>query len=139
MIGGSALIQWLAALASGLLGSMGLGGGSVLIIYLSAFVGMEQMRAQGINLVFFIPVALLSLVIHTKNKLVSWRTAALALVGGLPGVFAGYYLAQWLGSELLSKFFGGFLLLIAVRTFYQSFQRPKESPQNTDSGEQGPH
>ena len=124
-------MQTLAAFLSGLLGSMGLGGGSVLIIYLSAFVGMEQMKAQGINLVFFVPVAVLSLVIHTKHKLVVWRTALFALLGGVPGVFAGYYLAQWLGSDLLTKFFGGFLLVIAGRTFVSSLQKSESahSPQ----------
>ena len=43
-----------SSLLSGLLGVMGFGGGSVLIIYLTSFLHMEQRQAQGINLVFFI-------------------------------------------------------------------------------------
>ena len=44
----------LAGLFSGILGSMGLGGGGILIIYLSLFTATEQLKAQGINLIFFI-------------------------------------------------------------------------------------
>ena len=45
----------LAGIASGILGSLGLGVGSVLILYLTIFLHMEQAQAQGINLVFFVP------------------------------------------------------------------------------------
>ena len=44
----------LAGLFSGILGSMGLGGGAVLVIYLSLFTNTKQLSAQGINLIFFI-------------------------------------------------------------------------------------
>ena len=43
----------LAGLFSGIIGGMGLGGGAVLIIYLTVFKNTEQLRAQGINLLFF--------------------------------------------------------------------------------------
>ena len=43
----------LAGLFSGIIGAMGLGGGAVLIIYLSVFTDMPQLEAQGINLIFF--------------------------------------------------------------------------------------
>ena len=45
----------LAGTLSGVIGAMGLGGGGVLIIYLTLFLGMEQGIAQGVNLIFFIP------------------------------------------------------------------------------------
>ena len=51
----------LAGLFSGIIGAMGLGGGAVLIIYLSVFTDMPQLEAQGINLIFFIPIAIAAL------------------------------------------------------------------------------
>ena len=44
-----------AGLLSGIIGAMGLGGGAVLIIYLSVFTDMPQLKSQGINLLFFYP------------------------------------------------------------------------------------
>ena len=48
-----------AAFLTGILASLGLGGGMILILYLTIFAGMAQFEAQGINLIFFIPIALL--------------------------------------------------------------------------------
>ena len=55
----------LAGLFSGILGSMGLGGGAVLVIYLSLFTETKQLTAQGINLLFFIPIAAVSVIIYS--------------------------------------------------------------------------
>ena len=63
----------LAGLFSGILGSMGLGGGAILVIYLSLFTNTEQLRAQGINLLFFIPIALISVIIYSKAKKIKWK------------------------------------------------------------------
>lgn len=57
----------LAGLLSGIIGSMGLGGGAVLIIYLSLFTETEQLRSQGINLLFFIPIALIAVIIYAEK------------------------------------------------------------------------
>ena len=51
------------AFLTGIFASMGLGGGMVLIVYLTVFAGFSQIAAQGINLVFFIPIAIISLVL----------------------------------------------------------------------------
>ena len=50
-------------LITGAAASMGLGGGFVLLVYLSIFTNTPQDMAQGINLLFFLPIALLSLII----------------------------------------------------------------------------
>ena len=53
-----------AGLFSGIIGGMGLGGGAVLIIYLTVFSDVDQLKAQGINLLFFIPIALLAVSVY---------------------------------------------------------------------------
>ena len=107
-----------AAFLAAVIGALGMGGGSVLIIYLTAYLGMEQLQAQGVNLVFFLPVAAVALVLHQKHGLIRWRVA-LPLAGlGLVGVYFGASLAMHLGSELLGKLFGGLLLIIGLREVF---------------------
>ena len=60
-------------LLSGAAASMGFGGGFVLIIYLTVFLNIDQITAQGVNLLFFLPVALVSIIIHQKNRLIKWK------------------------------------------------------------------
>jgi uncharacterized membrane protein YfcA len=71
------LKEALVGLASAILSSMGLGGGGVLLVYLTGFTSLSQINAQGINLIFFIPIAFVSCVLHLKNKLIldiiRWR------------------------------------------------------------------
>lgn len=108
-------IKILAAFLAGLMGSMGLGGGSVLIICLTSFVGMSQLNAQGINLVFFIPCALTALAIHNKNKLINWKIALFVIIGGLIGSIIGVFLSKFLDELFIKKLFGMFLLIISIK------------------------
>ena len=57
-----------AGFLSGVFGAMGLGGGGVLIIYLTGIVNTEQALAQGINLLFFIPCAIVAVFMHAKKS-----------------------------------------------------------------------
>ena len=84
----------------------------VLIVYLTVFAGFSQLVAQGINLVFFIPIAIISLVLHTKNKLVEWKKAVPAVLWGTAAVIISAWLANRIEQSLLSKAFGIFLILM---------------------------
>lgn len=97
------------------LSALGMGGGGILLIYLTAVVGMRQQAAQGINLVFFVPVALVAICIHAKNKLIRWKLVPPCVILGLLGVWAGSRIALSLEPRLLGKLFGGFLFLIGIR------------------------
>ena len=61
---------FLAGLVSGIVGGMGMGGGTLLIPILTIFLSFKQKSAQAINLLVFIPMSLVALVIHIKNKFV---------------------------------------------------------------------
>ncbi len=112
------LIQALAGFASALLGALGMGGGGVLLIYLTAVAQMSQTKAQGINLIFFVPVAITALILHSKNKLVHYKLAAIGVLTGVAGVFAGFFLARQLGDHILSKVFAAFLLVLGVKELF---------------------
>lgn len=102
----------IAAAISGLLGAMGFGGGGVLILYLTLYKNIPQLSAQGINLLFFIPSAILAIIYHIKNKLVD-KKAALSLIGlGLIGVAVGYLLLNKLNDKTVKTVFT--IVLIAV-------------------------
>ena len=76
---------WLALLGCGVgvLSGMGVGGGSLLIVLLSAFMQVEQVTAQGVNLVYFLPAAAIAVLIHWKKGNIDAGTAAAGTVAGL--------------------------------------------------------
>ena len=108
------LAAWLAALGAGLLGAMGLGGGSVLLLYLTA-TQMSQRAAQGVNLLFILPVGLCGLWFHRKNGLLRTRLLLPILLGGAAGVLGGSLLAGALAESLLRRLFGLLLLALGLR------------------------
>ncbi|MBQ5318514.1 MAG: sulfite exporter TauE/SafE family protein [Oscillospiraceae bacterium] len=118
---------YIAAFLTGVLASLGVGGGMVLIIYLTVFGGFDQISAQGINLIYFLPIALLSVIIHSRNGLVEWKKILPSLVTGVIFALAGAALARYIGSPLLRNFFAGFILLIGVKELFGSFGKRDKS------------
>jgi uncharacterized membrane protein YfcA len=104
----------LAGLLSGIVGAMGLGGGAVLIIYLTLFTETEQLTAQGINLLFFIPIAVIAVLIYAKRKLIEWKTVFKTASCGVIGSALGIYLGGFIGGEWISKIFGLFLCILGL-------------------------
>ena len=102
----------------GVLASMGLGGGFVLLVYLTLFTDIEQKTAQGINLLFFIPIILLSLVFHSKNKLIDFKTALISGAAGAAVVYLGFLLAKSLDNEWLRRGFAVFIILAGLKDLF---------------------
>lgn len=110
----------ISAFLSGLLGSMGLGGGTILIVYLTYFRYMAQTEAQGINLVCFIPIAILAVILYSRQKLTDAKVIWPLIVFGCLGAAGGFVLLEWIPNELLGKLFGAFLILLAIKDFFFS-------------------
>ena len=106
-----------AGFFSGLTASMGLGGGFVLLICLTGFLGIPQKEAQWINLIFFLPVAALSLFFHRKNGLLG-KGLLPVIVGGLLGAAAGSFGARMLGDADLSRLFSVFLAFVGLKELF---------------------
>lgn len=96
----------LAGFLAGLIGGLGLGGGGVLVMFLTVFAGASQLKSQGVNLIFFIPVGLAALLLHMRNHLVDFRTALPAVLLGLGGSLAGCLLARRMGADAVRRIFG---------------------------------
>jgi uncharacterized membrane protein YfcA len=108
----------LAALASGVLGAMGMGGGGVLVIYLTLALSTEQLEAQGINLLFFLPCAVISLIINHKRKLVDFKTAILIAATGLPATMLGIWIAGEMNTKWLGWVFAAFLIVVGLKELF---------------------
>lgn len=104
---------------AGFAGGLGVGGGGILLLYLTAFAGTDQLAAQGINLVFFLPVAVSALFLHIKNGFVKWKTAVFAVLFGIPGVFIGSFLAEKIEPTVLRLIFSLLLLFIGTRELFK--------------------
>lgn len=96
----------------GLIGGMGMGGGTILIPLLTLFLDIPQLQAQTINLISFIPMAVVSLVIHIKNKLVDFRALFKVLPFALGFSIISSFFALNTNSSILRTIFGAFMLII---------------------------
>lgn len=111
----------------GVLGGMGMGGGTLLIPLLTTFAFFTQKEAAFCNLVVFIPLAILSLIIHNKNHLVV--TKGILPVIGISLVFVVLFslLSVSLESKMLQVLFGVFLVGISVHQFVLALKQKKEA------------
>lgn len=107
---------------SGIISGMGIGGGAILIPALILTSGIEQKVAQGINLVYFLPTAIISLFVHIKNKNADLKTAAVIGVCGIAGAIVGSLVAMRMDNDILRKLFGIFLSLIGIREVYKGIK-----------------
>ena len=105
----------IAGFISGALGAMGFGGGGVLIIYLTLYKNLPQLTAQGINLIFFIPSAIIALVKHNKNELIEWKISLSYIICGIIGIAAGYFLVNFLDETILRKLFSLILITVGLK------------------------
>lgn len=105
----------LAGFFSGLLGGMGMGGGTVLIPVLTIFLGVEQHIAQSANLIAFLPMSLISLQVHKGKGLLKTQGILSVIIPSVLTSIAGGLFAVLLPSEILKKLFGAFLIALAIK------------------------
>lgn len=125
------MLLFLIGLASGIISGMGIGGGTILIPALVLFVNPDQHIAQSVNLLFFIPTAIIALVVHIKNKRVNFKLTIPIAISGLLGAYLGSRLAIALPGVFLKKYFGIFLLILG---FYEMLRKDKK--RNMEQGKE---
>lgn len=106
------LIPLLVGAATGVLSGFGVGGGTLLLVYMTTLAGLDQHLAQGINLLYFLPAGLTALPAHLKNGYVEKGLLFPAISAGLLCAALASWAATALDVDLLRKLFGGFLILI---------------------------
>ena len=110
----STTISIIAGFWSGLIGAMGFGGGGVLIIYLAVFMDTPQIKAQGINLVFFIPCAILATIIYTVKKQIDYKAILPVILGGVCGAIPASFILKNMPTDYLGEIFAVFLIFMGV-------------------------
>ena len=112
------LLYLIAGLSGGFLGGMGMGGGTILIPILSIFFKCDGHLAQAVNLISFIPMAIVALIFHLKNKLVEKRGILFIIIPATIFAIIGSIISCKIEGGLMSKIFGGFLLCLSVLQFF---------------------
>ena len=115
------MIEVLIGLISGIISGTGMGGGTILILLLSIFMGLDQHVAQATNLVFFVPTAIAAIFISLKKKIIDLR-AGVVIIVGVVGATIGAIISSKMNVNLLKKFFGIFLLIIAIYEIYSWYK-----------------
>ncbi|MGN0814628.1 MAG: TSUP family transporter [Candidatus Coproplasma sp.] len=104
---------------AGLLGGMGMGGGTILIPALTIITGVGQHVAQATNLISFLPMAAFSTAVHKKQGLLQTQGSAGIIIPAVVTSVLGGLIALVLPSDLLGKLFGLFLIALAVKQIAQ--------------------
>ena len=123
------MMEILIGFATGVLASMGLGGGFILVVWLTAFCSVPQQTAQGINLLFFLPIALIALIMHIKNGLIDKQLVKKCIIGGIAGAALGAWGAHLIAGELLRKLFALFLLAFGLREMFSATPKKQNPPE----------
>lgn len=112
------ILEFLVGLVTGIISGFGIGGGSLLILYLTAVAGVDQYTAGGINLLYFIGCAPAALVSHIRNKRIEWRAVLFCALAGVVTSVAAAWLGARLQVELLRRLFGVLLLYIGFKELF---------------------
>ncbi|MBR2966197.1 MAG: sulfite exporter TauE/SafE family protein [Clostridia bacterium] len=108
--------NWLLVLfgfLSGIIGGMGMGGGTLLVPLLS-FLDMSQKTVQAINLISFLPMCIVALCFHSKNHLVQKQHVGWIIVPAVLSAIAGALLTQHTENKVLKICFGVFLVAVGI-------------------------
>jgi uncharacterized membrane protein YfcA len=107
----------LSGVLGGVLGGMGMGGGTILIPLITIFLGVNQHMAQGINLLSFVPMAVVALILHVKNGYVKFDKVVYIILSGVVTAILGFFVANLIRGEILKRLFGGFLIFLSILQF----------------------
>lgn len=121
-------LLFLCGIAGGVLGGMGMGGGTALIPLLTIVCGVEQGAAQGVNLLSFLPMSLIALSVHARNGLLEKDGLIFLILPALVLSGAGALLAAALPAAVLRRGFGVFLIVLSFFQLAQTVSNLRKSP-----------
>ena len=109
------MVEILVGAVLGFLSGLGVGGGSLLLLWLTLVMGVDQSTARVMNLLFFLPCALVATAFRWKQSKPNWKMILPAAAAGVLGAALGNYLGPNLDRELLKKALGILFLLTGLR------------------------
>lgn len=123
-------MEVLTGVIAGIVSGLGMGGGTVLILILVNFLGIEQHMASATNLIFFIPTAIVAIIVNYKNKLINFKLGNTIAVLGMIGAIFGAYISSITESQSLKKYFGIFLIIISIYEIFGIVKQYKTNDKN---------
>ena len=114
-----------------------MGGGTILILILSNFMGIEQHTAQAANLIYFIPTSIAAIWVYWKNKNLDKKIALKMISTGIIFAIFGSYVATLIESKNLKRYFGIFLLAMGMYEIFTTVKNKYKSKFNVASKESG--
>ena len=109
----------------GFLSGLGVGGGSLLILWLTLVMNMPQAAARNINLLFFLPTALISSFFRWKKGTLSLKKVLPAMAAGVVAAGLFTWLSRHISSDALKAPFGVLLLVTGLRELFYRPRKPK--------------
>ena len=122
------MVVWyiVAGLFGGVIGGLGMGGGTLLIPALVIFLSVGQHTAQSINVISFVPMSVVSVIILSKQGLIKWTNVLYVLAPAVFSAVGGAFLAANCKVELLKILFGAFLLVLGLILLYSTLKNAQK-------------
>ena len=108
------IIPFLCGLGASVISAWGVGGGTLLLLVMTLFLGVDQRTAQGVNLLFFLPTAASALICHVRGGYLDKPTLKAAVPAAVIAALIGAWVSNNLNVEVLRKPFGVYLLLSGI-------------------------
>lgn len=121
------MLEFFTGIISGVISGTGMGGGTILILILSIFIGINQHLAQGTNLIFFIPTSIVSIILTSKDRLINWKIGLSVAIFGVIGAILGAKISTYMDVKVLRKCFGIFLIIIVIYEVYELIKNKDKS------------
>ena len=122
------MLDWVIPLSIavffGFLAGMGVGGGSLLLLWLTQVVGIAQPQARILNLLFFLPAAIVATLFRSKEQKPDEKVVFPGIIAGCVCAVIFSLLSRNLETELMKKLLGGLLVLTGLR---EIFYRPRKA------------
>ncbi len=119
------IVPFLCGLGASVISAWGVGGGTLLLLVMTLFLGVDQRAAQGVNLLFFLPTAASALVCHARGGYLDKPTLKAAVPVAVIAALIGAWISNAVDVEVLRKPFGVYLLLSGASLVWP---KKKESP-----------
>lgn len=130
------MTEILIGIIAGIVSGTGMGGGTILIFLLSFILGVEQHVAQASNLIFFIPTAIVAIIVNWRNKNIDLKLAILISIFGILGAIVGANISIHIDVGILKRCFGIFLAIITLNEIYCIFKLYKNQYKNVKKEKQ---
>ena len=123
------LLAFLCGFATSILSAWGVGGGTLLLLVMTLFLGVDQRTAQGVNLLFFLPTAAAALLFHWKQGYLDRPTLKSALPWAVALALAGAWIATAVDVDILRRPFGIYLLASGAAMLWPRRGKSEKPPE----------